>query len=79
MTTSTEVRVSSLLAEICACDPATIRSDGKLRSYGLDSARTFELVVLVEDEFGIHFQPDAFDTLKSATVAELAAYVDGLR
>lgn len=41
------------VAELCAVDPSTVQDDGKLVGYGLDSVRAMELVLILEEEFGV--------------------------
>jgi acyl carrier protein len=68
-------RVSTLLAGLCAVPPSEIRPEVPLAAYGLDSVRAFELVILVEDTFGLHVPLPALETLTGATVGELAALI----
>ncbi len=41
------------VAELCAVDPSAVQDDGKLVGYGLDSLRAMELVLILEEEFGV--------------------------
>lgn len=58
-------RVRGLVAEQCAVSLDRLQNDTKLRYYGLDSSRAYELVILLEDTFAIRIPPSALDTLQS--------------
>lgn len=47
------IRIRRHVARICAVDPSTIRSDGKLVGYGLDSIRAMELILTLEEQLDI--------------------------
>jgi acyl carrier protein len=46
-------RVRSIVGEVCGVDGATIRSDSRLAEYGMDSVRAMNLLVALEEAFGI--------------------------
>ncbi|WP_394824899.1 acyl carrier protein [Pendulispora albinea] len=75
MSESTVSQLRALLAEVCAIDLQNVQADRKLRSYGLDSVRAFELVILIEETFGLPIKPEVFEGLRNATVGELADYI----
>jgi acyl carrier protein len=66
--------VKRLLAETCALDPASIRDDGRLIEYGLDSVRAMDFIIALEEAFGISV-PDE-EAARLRTVADVAAYVE---
>lgn len=41
------------VAELCAVDPSAVQDDGKLVGYGLDSLRAMDLILILEEEFGV--------------------------
>lgn len=50
---SLETEIRQHVARICAVDPATIRDDGKLVGYGLDSIRAMDLILTLEEQLDI--------------------------
>jgi acyl carrier protein len=69
--------LAELLAEEYGIDRARLTPDTPLASLGIDSLGLVELLFLVEDRLGIEIPSDAPTEL--GTVAEVTAYVDGLR
>jgi acyl carrier protein len=56
--------------------PEEIEDDKSLvNDYGVDSVSLFELVVGIEEEFGIRIGDDEFDIKNFLTVAALARFV----
>jgi len=51
--TDMQARVLDIIAGIIEINPETIRPDRLLVEYGLDSARAMDLIVALEDVFGI--------------------------
>ena len=53
--------------------------DGKslINDYGVDSVSLLELVVGLEEEFGVHIEDDEFSVANFETVSALAAFVRG--
>lgn len=71
---STFDRVRRLIAELGEIDPADVSLVAKLRGFGIDSLRVFDLVMALEEEFAI--QIELPDLEKVRTVADLVASVD---
>lgn len=71
---STAETVAELLATTVGADPARVRPDARLVEYGLDSARAVDLVIALEEAFGIEI-PDA-DAARLKTLRELVGYVE---
>lgn len=69
--------VKRLVAETCAIDPATIRDDGRLVQYGVDSVRAMDLLVALEEHFGLDI-PDT-DAARLAGIKDVVAYVEKKR
>lgn len=70
----TLAEVKRLIAEICAVDVAVVRDDVRLIELGMDSVRAIELLVTLEETFGIAI-PDE-DVARLKTVADVAAHVE---
>ena len=68
-----ETAIKRLVAEVCAIDVATLKTDRPLLEYGLDSARAMDLLVGLENEFDIRI-PDA-DAAHLRTIDDVVAYV----
>jgi acyl carrier protein len=45
--------VCQLVAQTCAVEVAAVKADGRLVEYGMDSVRAVDLLVSLEDRFGI--------------------------
>ena len=65
--------VKRLVAETCAVDIATVRDEGRLIEYGLDSVRATDLIISLEERFRIRIADE--DAAKMKTVADVARYV----
>lgn len=63
-----------LIADAADVDAAEIKAEARLRGYGIDSVRVVELVVGIEEVFGVKVRNQDLATLH--TVADLAAYID---
>jgi acyl carrier protein len=68
-----EPHIRMLLAEVSGVDPALIRESIPLVEYGLDSVRAMDLIVRIEDDFGIHIPDEALLDLR--TLGDVIAYV----
>jgi acyl carrier protein len=71
------LKVRELLAEACAVDPDAIGADKPLIDYGLDSARAIELIVALEDAFGVRISDEAAASMK--TLSDIVAFVRATR
>jgi acyl carrier protein len=59
--------VKQQLAAICAVPVSRIRSDAQLIEYGLDSIRSVELVVAMEEHFGIEIPDTMMEKLRKVS------------
>jgi len=59
--------VKQQLAAICAVPVSRIRDDALLIEYGLDSIRSFDLVIAMEQRFGIEIPDAAVDQLRKVS------------
>jgi acyl carrier protein len=71
--------VKRFIAEVCAVDLATVQPAGKLLAYGLDSVRLLDLIMAVEDRYGLEIGESDPDLAGVETVADLAAFIDRQR
>jgi acyl carrier protein len=67
-------QVKQQLAQICAVDPTRIVDNARLIEYGLDSLRSMELIVSLEEHFAIEL-PDQ-DIAYVRTVADLIRLIE---
>ena len=73
-----EKRLKSMIVErlFLQVEADELRSEASLTDdYGVDSVSLLELVVGLEDEFGIQIEDGDFDVDNFASVAALAAFV----
>jgi acyl carrier protein len=69
-------QVTAEVARACVVAPATIEPDAALAEYGLDSARAMQLVLALEERFGIRIPDEAVPRLR--TVIDVASLVEQL-
>ena len=62
-----------MLGETLAIDPGRIRADKPLIEYGLDSVRMVDLLVSVEEKYGVAI-PDG-EAARMRTLADAEAYL----
>ena len=68
-----------LIAEICDIDAGKIRDSGKLLGYGLDSVRVIDLLIAIEEAYGVEISETDPALGKVHTVADLRLLVDERR
>jgi acyl carrier protein len=66
-------RVARIVADACAIQTETIRADCPLAAYGLDSVNVVDLILRIEETFGIQVSASSVERLR--TVGDAAAYV----
>lgn len=71
----TQEKIIEILAERLESDPSEISAETEFAALGLDSLDMTELLMDLEDAFGIEMEPDP--ALK--TVADVAARVEELK
>lgn len=69
--------VRRLVAETCGIDAREVRDDGLLLEYGLDSVRAMDLVISLEEAFGIQVRDEDAATMRH--VADVVRYVEAAR
>jgi acyl carrier protein len=78
-TSNLKPRIKKMIVErlFLTVTPAEIEDDAPLmETYGIDSVALFELVVGLEDEFGISMEDADFKAETFATVNTIAAFVE---
>jgi acyl carrier protein len=76
---STVERVKLVVAEVCAIQPATVHEEGFLLGYDIDSLRTVELILALEQAFDLEMSEQDPRLRDVRTVRDLAAFVDAVR
>jgi acyl carrier protein len=71
--------VKRFIADVCAVEAATVQPGGKLLAYGLDSVRLLDLIVAVEDRYGLEIGDSDPELASVETVADLAELIDRRR
>jgi acyl carrier protein len=74
---STVQRIRKVIGRFAEVDPAAVPMQARLRGYGVDSIRVIDLLISIEEEFGIDL--DLEEMSRIATVQELAEYVNNCR
>lgn len=69
-----KARVLEILAELAGLAVSDVKQDGTLADNGLDSLDAVELVVALEEDFGIEI-PDT-DAAKFTTVQDVISYIN---
>ena len=62
-----------LLAEVSALSPSEIKPEGQLRGYGIDSVRLVDLLIGIEETFGVTVDETQLAGLN--TVYDLADHI----
>lgn len=70
-------QVKQELAHICAIDPAEVRDEAWLIEYGLDSVRSLELIMALEEHFYIELPDEVIARVR--TVADLVRLIEQQR
>ncbi|MBU8897143.1 hypothetical protein DRW03_22375 [Corallococcus sp. H22C18031201] len=67
-------RLKQMIADLCAVDAQSIRGEGMLRGYGLDSIRIMDLMATIESEFEVQLRVEEMGSI--ASVRDLAEHID---
>lgn len=70
-------QIKQELAHICAIDLADVRDEAWLIEYGLDSMRSLELIMVLEEHFDIELPDEAIARVR--TVADLVRLIEQQR
>ena len=73
---TTAETIRAAVAEICAIDTGNVRPEGELLGYGVDSLRTLELVMELEDRLGIQISDHDPALGEVRTIQQLADFID---
>ena len=68
-------KIKELLAEKADIDTETVTAETKFSDLGIDSLDIVELLMNIEDEFGVSIEPDE----SLATVGDLIAKIEELK
>jgi acyl carrier protein len=79
LATETADRVKRVIAEVCGIAVATVRDEAFLIAYDIDSLRTVELLLALEEAFGIEASENDPRLQEVRSVRDLAAFVAQLR
>jgi len=71
--------IQRFIADVCAVDPASVRPESRLLGFGLDSVRLLDLLLLVEERFGLPLSESDPDLAEIETVGDLAALIERRR
>ena len=66
-------RVRDIIVDQFSIDPDSITSDMRIEDIGADSLDLVEMVMTVEEEFGIEIQDEDIETL--TTIGDLVEYI----
>ncbi len=75
MTTAEQTKQE--LAHLCGIDPTLVRDEAWLIEYGLDSMRSLELIMALEEHFDIELPDEAIARVQ--TVADLVRLIEQQR
>lgn len=72
-------RLRHLIAELCDLESEKVRPEGKLLGYGMDSVRVLDLLMALEDEYGVDLPETDPELATVQTVSDLATLVERRR
>ena len=64
------------IAEVCAVDAAAVQPHSRLLAFGLDSVRLLDLLLAVEDAFGLEIGDSDPELAAVETVGDLVALIE---
>lgn len=71
--------VRQVVADVCALDVDEVQAEGFLLGYSIDSLRKMELLIALEEAFGIEVSEQDPRLRQVRTVGELASFVDAVQ
>jgi acyl carrier protein len=71
--------IRRFIADVCAVDPGKIQPQSKLLAFGLDSVRLLDLLLAVEEQFGLQLSESDPELSTVETVSDLVALVERRR
>jgi len=74
---NTQDKVVRIIAEKLSIDPSTIKSDSTLQDLGADSLDLVEIIMKLEEQFGIEVDDEKAEKLKN--VHDVVEYVHSMR
>jgi acyl carrier protein len=74
---NTQDKVIRIIAEKLSIDPSTIKPDATLQDLGADSLDLVEIIMKLEEQFGVEVDDAKAETLKN--VNDVVSYVHSMR
>ena len=71
---TTQGRVRKLIVEQCHVEDSKVTPDATLKDMGIDSLESVELIIAIEQEFGVEVSDEESAALD--TTAKMAAWLD---
>jgi acyl carrier protein len=71
--------LAALVSELCAVERKLVKPESNLMGFGLDSVRLLDLILAIEDRFGLTINESDPELAGVQTVADLVALVDRRR
>ena len=74
--TETLETIAEFIADVCAVNRATVKPESKLLAFGLDSIRLLDLIMAVEERYGLQLSESDPELATIETVRDLADLVE---
>ena len=71
--------IQSFIADVCAVDAGQVVPQGKLLAFGLDSVRLLDLILAIEDRFGLELSESDPELAAVETVRDLVDLIERRR
>jgi acyl carrier protein len=71
--------IKRFIGDVCAVDEASIQPGSRLLGFGLDSVRLLDLLLAVEERFGLELSESDPELADVETVADLVALIERRR
>ncbi|HMQ30686.1 MAG TPA: acyl carrier protein [Chloroflexaceae bacterium] len=71
---TTREQITNELARLCAINTAAVRGEARLIEYGLDSLRSLELVIALEERFDLELPDELIAHVR--TVDDMVALIE---
>ena len=71
--------IRRFIADVCAVDQATIQPHSRLLAFGLDSVRLLDLLLAIEEQFGLQLGESDPELVTVETVSDLVALIERRR
>jgi acyl carrier protein len=71
--------IRRFIADVCAVDPSKVQPHSKLLAFGLDSVRLLDVLLAVEERFGVQLSESDPELATVETVSDLVALIERRR